>query len=149
MKMTNSTAHEPVMTRRKPREAESPGPSQRQLRVGEQIRHVLADLLGRGVLHDPELAGRSITVSEVRVSPDLKHATAFVLPLGGGASDVIVKALRRATPFLRGAVGREGRLRHAPDLAFVADTSFDHASRIGQALRAPHVARDLAHDSED
>src|SRR5262245_29130994 len=117
--------------------------SPRQLRVGEEIRHVLAAILGRGELRDPELAGVSITVSEVRMSPDLRHANAFVMPLGGGDSARIVKALVRAAPFLRGEIARAMRLRHAPDVHFVADTSFDEASRIDSLLRLPEVQRDV------
>lgn len=124
------------------------GPSQRQLRVGEEIRHILAELLGGGTLRDPVLAGQSITVTEVRVSPDLQQATAFVMPLGGGDLGAIVKALKRAAPFLRGEVARRVRLRVAPTLSFAADMSFDHAARIEQALRAPAVARDLSDEPE-
>jgi ribosome-binding factor A len=110
------------------------GPSQRQLRVGEAIRHALADLLERGVLRDPRLAGVSVTVSEVRSSPDLRNATAFVAPLGGGDSDAVVAALSRATPFLRRQIARRVRLRYVPDLRFVADPTFDRASRIEALL---------------
>jgi ribosome-binding factor A len=117
--------------------------SPRQLRVGEEIRHVLAAVLGRGELRDPELAGVSITVSEVRMSPDLRHANAFVMPLGGGDSARIIKALGRAAPFLRGEIAKAMRLRYAPDVHFVADTSFDEASRIDQLLRLPAVQRDV------
>ena len=115
----------------------------RQLRVGEEIRHVLAAIFGRGELRDPDLAGVSITVSEVRMSPDLRHASAYVMPLGGGDSTKIVKALSRAAPFLRGEIARAIRLRHAPSVAFVADTSFDEASRIESLLRLPAVRRDV------
>jgi ribosome-binding factor A len=121
-----------------------PGPSQRQLRVGEEIRHVLVEVLARGELRDPDLQGMSITVAEVRMSPDLKHATAYVMPLGGANVDVVVKALKRASGFLRGEVARGVRLRVAPELAFAADRSFEEASRIEAALRRPDVRRDLA-----
>ena len=115
------------------------GASQRQLRVGEELRHALARLIERGVLRDPALVGRSITVSEVRVSPDLKNATAFVTPLA-------VKALNRAAAHLRGLVAGEVRLRHAPRIAFLLDTSFDNASRIERALKeiAPREGGDGA-----
>jgi ribosome-binding factor A len=121
-----------------------PGPSQRQLRVGEEIRHVLVEVLARGDLRDPGLQGVSITVAEVRMSPDLKHATAYVMPLGGAHVDDVVKALRRASGFLRGEVARAVRLRVAPEIAFAADRSFEEASRIEAAMRRPEVQRDLA-----
>jgi ribosome-binding factor A len=136
------------MTRERAEQARHLGPSQRQLRVGEEIRHVLAELLGGATLRDPALAGVSITVSEVRVSPDLQQATAFVMPLGGGDIRAIVKALGRAGPFLRGEVARRVRLRLAPTLSFVADTSFDHAAQVERALRAPDVVRDLSDEPE-
>ena len=125
-------------------------PSQRQLRVGEQIRHLLSDILSRGDLHDPDLVDVSITVSEVRISPDLRNATAFVVPLGGVHVGETVAALRRAAPHLRGLVARNLRLRYAPNLSFQADTSFDEAQRIDGLLRSPTVARDLhPHDDAD
>lgn len=120
-------------------------PSQRQLRVGEELRHALARILTRERLRDPVLAEASITVTEVRVSPDLKHATAFVLPFGSGAVDEVVAALRRAAPFLRSRLGREVTLRYTPEIRFEADTSFDAAARIERLLRRPRVARDLEH----
>lgn len=118
-------------------------PSQRQLRVGEELRHALAALFQRGDFHDPELQNLRITVTEVRVSPDLSNATAFVTPLGGGHVDEALAALRRAAPFLRGQVARAVKLRHAPTFSFEADTSFDYASRIDNILHSPDVARDL------
>ena len=120
------------------------GPSQRQLRVGEEIRHVLVEILARGHLRDPELQGVSITVSEVRASPDLKHATAYVMPLGGGKVGDVVKALKRASGYLRSEVARAIRLRVAPELSFAPDRSFEEASRIESVLRRPEVQRDLA-----
>jgi ribosome-binding factor A len=126
----------------------SKAPSQRQLRVGEAIRHSLAEVLMRGELRDPELAGRSITVTEVRVSPDLKNATAFVMPLGGGDSSAVVAALGRAAPFLRAQVAKAIRLRHAPQIRFETDTSFEHAETIERLLHDPAVARDLADDAD-
>ncbi len=128
-------------------------PSQRQLRVGEELRHALSDLLRRGDFHDPELADLNVTVTEVRISPDLRNATAFVTPLGGGAMGEALAALRRAAPFLRGQIARAINLRYAPTLSFEADTSFDYASRIDSILHSPAVARDLGHrvngDDED
>ncbi len=119
-------------------------PTQRQLRVAEEIRHVLAGVFLRGEIRDPELADVAITVTEVRIGPDLKRATAFVTRLG--RSDIAAKlpALRRAAPFLRGIVARALRLRVAPDLSFQADTSIDYAMHVDALLRAPEVARDLA-----
>ncbi len=119
------------MTRK--RTASAP-PGQRQLRVGEELRHVIARLLERGALSDPALSGLPITVTEVRVSPDLKNATAFVVPLGGKGGAEAVKALNHAQAYLRGLVAGEIRLRNAPRLKFVLDTSFDNASRIERIL---------------
>ncbi|HLY58037.1 MAG TPA: 30S ribosome-binding factor RbfA [Stellaceae bacterium] len=117
--------------------------SQRQLRVGEELRHILAEVLGRGELRDPDLAGRTVTVTEVRVSPDLKQATAFVVPLGGEHAAEVVVALRRSAPYLRGVVGHRLQLRYAPALAFELDQSFDYAQRIDALLHRPDVAKDL------
>jgi ribosome-binding factor A len=119
-------------------------PGQRRLRVGEEVRHALARIFERGELRDPDLAGVTITVTEVRLSPDLKNATAYIMPLGGERAAEVVAALRRSAPYLRGAVGREVNLRYAPNLSFALDTSFDHASRIRAALHRPEVERDLA-----
>ncbi len=118
-------------------------PSVRQLRVGEEIRHCLAGLLARGDLRDPALRSMSITVSEVRVTPDLRNATVFVMPLGGGAVDAAIEALGRASPFLRSRIGKELRLRYLPNLAFRRDPTFDAANRIDELLRSPEVVRDL------
>ena len=113
-------------------------PGQRQLRVGEEIRHVLAEMFMRGDLHDPALAGRAITVSEVRMSPDLTHATVFVLPLGGEDVEGVLEGLERANPFIRGEVGRKVRLRLTPTLSFREDKGFDHADRIDRLLKGTH-----------
>lgn len=118
--------------------------SVRQLRVGEELRHILAEILGRGDLRDPDLTGRSITVSEVRVSPDMRNATVFVLPLGGAEEKAVVEALGRAAAYLRSEVGRKLHLKYLPQLTFVGDTSFDTADEIGRLLADPAVARDLA-----
>jgi ribosome-binding factor A len=125
------------------------GPSQRQLRVGEELRHALAAILLRGEMHDPDLAGVSITVSEVRPSPDMKHATVFVTTLNGDKMDVVLPALRRAASFLRGLVAKTVRLRHTPQLSFQADTSFDYAQKINTLLHQDVIARDLSDDEED
>jgi ribosome-binding factor A len=114
------------------------------LRVGEELRHALARIFERGELRDPALADATVTVTEVRVSPDLKKATAYVMPLGGAHAADIVEALQRCAPYLRRAVAREVKLRHAPGLAFALDTAFDHASRISAVLHRPEVERDLA-----
>jgi len=111
--------------------------------VAEEIRHVLAEVFARGEIRDPDLADVVVTVTEVRIGPDLKRATAFVTRLG--RSDIAEKlpALRRAAPFLRGQVAKALRLRVAPDLSFQADTSIDYAMHVDRLLRAPDVARDL------
>ncbi|MCW2235606.1 30S ribosome-binding factor RbfA [Azospirillum canadense] len=132
---------------RKKHDAAGKPPSQRQLRVGEELRHALAELLQRGDFHDPELAALNVTVTEVRISPDLRNATAFVTPLGGGHMDETLAALRRAGPFLRGQIARAINLRHAPTLSFEADTSFDYASHIDNILHSPAVARDVGYTS--
>lgn len=119
------------------------GPSPRQLKVGEEIRHVLSQVFSRDGLRDPDLTGVTIMVTEVRMSPDLRHATCFVAPLGSGDTAALVKACRRAAPFLRGQVAREVNLRFAPELAFQPDTSFDQAARIGDLLNDPRVRADL------
>jgi ribosome-binding factor A len=119
------------------------GPTQRQLRVAEEIRHVLAGCFARGGFRDPDLADAHITVTEVRISPDLKHATAFVARLGRSDIDALLPALRRAAPFLRGQLAHALRLRHAPDVSFQPDTTLDQASHIDALLHSPEVARDL------
>jgi ribosome-binding factor A len=106
------------------------GPSQRQLRVGEGLRHVLAELLLRGELHDPLLAASQLTVAEVRVTPDLRHATVYVIELGGGLRPAVRQALERAAPRLRGEAARRLHLKYAPELTFRADPSFEEAARI-------------------
>ncbi len=125
-------------------------PSQRQLRVGEEIRHALAWTLERDEVRDPSVQGVPVTVTEVRVSPDLKNATAFVVPLGAEDHDVValLEGLSRAAPYLRRRVGERVRLRHVPRLSFVADHSFDNAGRIDALLRQPAVARDLVEEDD-
>ena len=125
-------------------------PSQRQLRVGEELRHVLAEVLARGELRDPALKDLSITVSEVRASPDMRHATAFVMPLGGTADPVeLMAALNRAAPFLSHEVGRRITMKYTPSLHFELDSVFDEAQRIESLLRQPDIARDLKRDGTD
>lgn len=122
-------------------------PSQRQLRVSELVRHALAEILQRGEIHDPSFEGAVVTVPEVRMTPDLKLATVFVMPLGGRGGDVIVAAFERNKKFLRGEIARRVALRYSPDLTFCLDTSFDEADRIDTILRSPGVRRDL--DAEE
>jgi ribosome-binding factor A len=117
--------------------------SQRQLRVGEELRHLLAEILARDELRDPALQGTTITVTEVRISPDLKSATVFVMPLGGKDSPERIAALQRAAGFLRSLIAREVTLRSVPSLRFALDTSFDHASHIEALLHRPEVERDI------
>jgi ribosome-binding factor A len=127
------------------------GPSQRQLRVGEELRHALAMILERAELRDPVLIKTQITVTEVRLSPDLKNATCFVTPLGGGDVDTIkevIAALERAKKYLRHEVVQRVNLRYAPTLHFVHDVTFDNASHIDELLHQPEVARDLHADDD-
>ena len=124
-----------------PRRAKAP--SQRQLRVGEELRHALSHILSRGELRDPTLVDLNLTVTEVRVSPDLKNATAFVVPLGGGDIDAVVAALNRAGGFFRSRIAEEVTLRHAPRITFTPDQSFDEAARVREILARPRVRRDL------
>lgn len=124
-------------------------PTQRQLRVGEALRHALSGVLERGNLRDPALRNVSITVTEVRASPDLKNATVYVMPLGGEAAEDIVEALTRATSFLRGAVAKEVELRHVPRLQIEVDRSFGEVDHIDALLRHPQVARDLDESTDE
>lgn len=110
-------------------------PSQRQLRVGELLRHALAEILSRGEVHDPRLAKTPITVTEVRTSPDLRHATAFIAPLGGQGGPEILDALRHNAAYLRGQVSRQVALKFSPRISFELDTSFDYAERIDGLLK--------------
>jgi ribosome-binding factor A len=119
------------------------GPTQRQLRAGELIRHALVEILREEELADPALAGVSVTVSEVRMSPDLKHATCFVEPLGGGAADEMVKGLNRTAKFLRGRLGRHIDMKFTPDLRFIHDESFNTAGYMDKLFADPRVRQDL------
>ena len=119
----------------------SDAPSQRQLRVGEELRHALAEVLAQGNIRDPEIKDLSITVTEVRISPDLRNATAFVTPLGGSHMAEAIEGLCRAAPFFRGQIARKVDLKFVPNLKFEADTSFDHASRIDRLLQNEGEAR--------
>jgi ribosome-binding factor A len=123
------------------------GPSQRQLRVAEEIRHVLAGLFERRDFRDPELASAHITVTEVRMTPDLRHATVFVARLGRPDIDALLPALKRASAYLRGQVAHTIRLRSAPDLSFLADEALEYATKIDKLMHQPEVARDLGKDT--
>ena len=128
-----------------------PGPraaSQRQLRVGEEIRHLLAELLRPGELRDPALREANITVTEVRLSPDLRNATAYVMPLAGANAGEIMEGLQRSAPFLKARLARELDLRYVPNLVFALDRAFDSAARIAALLASPAVERDLHSDPE-
>jgi ribosome-binding factor A len=118
-------------------------PSQRQLRAGELIRHALTDIFAREEFADPDLHGKSITITEVRASPDLKHATAFAAPLGGTDMGKTIEALNRAASFLRGRLSKEIDMRYTPQVRFVADDSYDEARRIDELLASPRVRKDL------
>ncbi len=130
----SATRSRPMSSRRSPGPLKPERNSQRRLRVGEEIRHVLSEMFARGDVHDAAVFGRAITVSEVRMSPDLRHATCFVMTLGGDHLAPVMEGLARAAPWLRGEVARRVRLRVAPELAFRADRGFDHARRIGALL---------------
>jgi ribosome-binding factor A len=121
----------------------SKAPGQRQLRVGEELRHALAWIFERDTLRDPDLAGVRLTVTEVRPSPDLRHARVYVVPLGGGDSKTILAALQRVKPYLRREMARRIKLRFTPDLVFAADTTFEESDHIARLLHKPEVARDL------
>src|SRR6204780_3591672 len=123
---------------------QSQGGSQRQLRVGELIRHELADMLSRGDIHDPVIEGHLITVPEVRVSPDLRLATIYVMPLGGRDIEAVIEALDRNKRYVRGEIARRVNLKFAPEIRFRIDDRFDEAERIEKLLRTPDVQRDLA-----
>ena len=125
------------------------GPSQRQLRVGEQVRHALSDLLQRGEVRDDLVEKTVISISEVRMSPDLKVATAFVAPLGAADDAAVIEALNRNARFIRGRMSPALRqMKYMPEFRFRLDTSYDNFSKIDQLLRSPEVARDLDHNEE-
>ncbi len=128
---------------------DGPGPSQRQLRVGELIRRTLSEVLARGDVHDPELNRMSITVGEVRTSPDLKIATAFVLPLGGQGQEDVVKLLARNKGELRRAVSKKLALKFAPDLRFQLDETFDRMDETRRMLAQDVVVEDVRRDAEE
>jgi ribosome-binding factor A len=126
--------------------ASEKGPSQRQLRVGEIVRHALADILSRGEIADPDLDGVVITVPEVRMSPDLKNATALVMPLGGRNTKKVMAGLERSREWLRGQIARRVNLKFAPDIRFQLDTRYDDDDAVTTLLHRPEVARDLGEE---
>jgi ribosome-binding factor A len=126
----------------------SAGPSQRQQRVAELVRHALAEVLARGDLQDDVLAGHVVTIPEVRMSPDLRLATAYVMPLGGRDEEPVLAALNRNRKALRTEVARRVNLKFAPDLRFLRDETFDEAARIDALLKSEKVRRDIAHPEE-
>jgi ribosome-binding factor A len=127
---------------------QSAGGSQRQLRVGELIRHELADMFARGEVHDPVVERHMITVPEVHMSADLRLATVYVMPLGGRDGEAVIEALERNKRYMRGEIARRVNLKFAPDIRFRIDERFDEAERIEKLLRTPQVQRDLG-DKED
>jgi len=128
---------------RSPSRSQPQGPSQRQLRAGELVRHALVEILREADIADPALEGVSVTVTEVRMSPDLRHATVFVEPLGGGHAPEVVAGMNRHARFLRGRLGRAVELKFTPELKFVHDESFDEAARMDRLFEDPRVRRDI------
>ena len=137
------TLSEIAMPRHQHRDHPASGPSQRQLRVGELIRHALAEMLTRGDVHDPVIEGHLVTVPEVRMTADLRLATVYVMPLGGRDAETVVAALERNKKFLRGEIARRVNLKFAPEIRFRIDERFEEAERIEKLLRTPEVQRDL------
>jgi ribosome-binding factor A len=134
--------------KRRPTSRSAPG--QRQLRVGERIRHLLAAVLQRGELRDPALEDAPlITVTAVEIGPDLKHATAYVMPLGGKNADAVLEALNRAAGYFRAEIGPELDLRYSPKISFRLDHSFDEAEKIEKLLRQDRVRKDVSADDDD
>ena len=132
------------MPRHHQKKGSTPGGSQRQLRVGELVRHAVAEILAHGNVHDADLEGHIITVPEVRMSPDLRLATIYVMPLGGRDTEIVLAALERNKKYLRGEIAHRVNLKFAPDIRFHADERFDEVERIEKLLRTPAVQRDIA-----
>jgi ribosome-binding factor A len=144
------TAEIIAMTRHKQKHRDStPGGSQRQLRVGELVRHAMADMLTRGDVHDPIIEGHLITVPEVRMSPDLRLATIYIMPMGGRDAEQVVAAFERHKKFLRAEIAHRINLKFAPDIRFRVDARFEEAARIDRLLHSPEVARDLKKEGDD
>ncbi len=138
------------MTRKKShRDSSTPEGSQRQLRVGELVRHAMADMLTRGDVHDPVIEGHLITVPEVRMTADLRLATIYIMPLAGRDADEVVAAFERHKKFLRGEIAHRVNLKFAPDIRFRVDERFAEAERIDKLLRSPAVKRDLDHEDDE
>ena len=130
------------------RDSSPGGGSQRQLRVGELVRHALAEMLTRGDVHDPVLEKHMITIPEVRMSPDLRLATIYVMPMGGRDANAVIGAFERNKKFLRGELAHRVNLKFAPDIRFRIDERFEEAERIDKLLRSPEVKRDLDHEDD-
>jgi ribosome-binding factor A len=146
--MTNKSFE--AMARRKQRQLDSSqGLSQRQLRVGELVRHALAEMLTRGDVHDPVIEGHIITIPEVRVTADLRLATIYVMPMGGRDADQVVAAFERHKKYLRAEIAHRINLKFAPDIRFRVDDRFAEAERIDKLLRSPEVQRDLKHEEKE
>lgn len=139
-------ARHPHSSRAPQARAQPQGPTQRQLRAGELTRHALVEILREEDITDPAMDGVSVTVTEVRMSPDLRHATVFVEPLGGGHAPEVVDALNRHSKFLRGRLGRSIDMKFTPDLRFLHDESFNEAARMNRLFDDPKVRRDLTPD---
>ena len=129
--------------------SQNEGPNVRALRVGEQVRHILSEILQRGDVHDDVLARHVVSVTEVRMSPDLRHATVFIKPLLGREEEAVLKALRTNTAYFQREVASRTRLKYAAKIKFLADDSFDEGSHIDKLLRNPKVAQDLVKDDAD
>jgi ribosome-binding factor A len=136
------------MTRNKQSRDSGPNASQRQLRVGELVRHAIAEMLSRGDVHDPVIEGHMITIPEVTVTADLRLATIYVMPLGGRDADEVVAAFERHKKFLRSEIAHRINLKFAPDIRFRVDDRFAEAERIDKLLRSPEVKRDLDHEDD-
>jgi ribosome-binding factor A len=139
------------MARHKPKHRDSApgGGSQRQLRVGELVRHAVAEMLTRGDVHDPVIEGHLITVPEVRMTPDLRLATIYIMPLAGRDTEKVIAAFERNKKFIRGEIAHAINLKFAPDIRFHIDNRFEEAERIDKLLRSPQVKRDLDDEGED
>ena len=137
------------MARKKNSSDSGPGLSQRQLRVGEIVRHAIAEMLARGDVHDPVIESHMITVPEVRMTADLRLATVYVMPLGGRDADTVIAAFERNKKYLRGEVAHRINLKFAPDIRFRIDDRFAEADRIDKLLHSPEVARDLSKENKE
>src|SRR5476651_2009258 len=137
------------MRHKQKRDSAPGGGSQRQLRVGELVRHAMAELLIRGDVHDPVIEGHLITVPEVRMTADLRLATIYIMPLAGRDADEVIAAFERNKKFIRGEIAHSVNLKFAPDIRFLPDERFAEAERIDKLLRSPQVKRDLAHEDDN